>query len=169
MTITEAIKFIVNIKDNSILTDSNKFKAHLKDLCYDNPKELKIIYRILDDKILERIFGNERDNVKIARLRDEFEDQGISSDWIDFIIGSFAQALGWNYAKKIIKSTNSNYVTCIEVSLDFKVLKQLHELKIIGTDNELYLDTINIHKTYNYQGIDYAITKIINGLLCTST
>ncbi len=102
MTVQEAIKFIVNQREKSLLTDSKKFKAYLQDLCSaDNPKELKIINKALEDKILAKIFGNERDNVKIARLRDEFEDQGLSETWSEFIINSFAQVLGWNYSNKV--------------------------------------------------------------------
>ena len=108
MTIPEAIKFIVDRKDNSLLTDSNKFKDYLKGLCSDNPKELKIINRILDDEILAKIFGNERDNVKIARLREEFEDQGLSTDWSEFIISSFAQVLNWNYEPEVSNTKNTN-------------------------------------------------------------
>ena len=101
MKISEAIKFIVDQNDKKLLTDSKKFTSYLLDLCSDNPKELKIVKRALEDKILERIFGNERDNVKIARLRDEFEDQGMSEDWSEFVISSFAEALGWNYTPKV--------------------------------------------------------------------
>ena len=101
MKISEAIKFIVEQNDKKLLTDSKRFKSYLLDLCSDNPKELKIVKRALEDKILERIFGNERDNVKIARLRDEFDEQGMSEDWSEFVISSFAEALGWNYTPKV--------------------------------------------------------------------
>ena len=101
MKISEAIKFIVDQNDKKLLTDSKRFKSYLLDLCSDNQKELKIVKRALEDKILERIFGNERDNVKIARLRDEFEDQGMSEDWSEFVISSFAEALSWNYTPKV--------------------------------------------------------------------
>ena len=100
MKIFEAIKFIVDKNDKKLLTDSKRFKSYLLDLCSDNSKDLKIVKRALDDKILERIFGNERDNVKIARLRDEFKDQGMTTDWSEFVISSFAEALGWNYTPK---------------------------------------------------------------------
>ena len=101
MKISEAIKFIVDQNDKKLLTDSKKFTSYLLDLCSDNPKELKIVKRALEDKILERIFGNERDNVKIARLRDEFDEQGMTIDWSEFVISSFAEALGWNYTPKV--------------------------------------------------------------------
>ena len=100
MKISEAIKIIVDQNDKKLLTDSKRFKSCLFDLCSDNPKELKIVKRALEDEILERIFGNERDNVKIARLRDEFEDQGMTTDWSEFVISSFAEALAWNYTQK---------------------------------------------------------------------
>ena len=100
MKISEAIKFIVEKNDKKLLTDSKRFKSYLLDLCSDNPKELKIVKRALEDKILERIFGNERDNVKIARLRDEFDEQGMAEDWSEFVISSFAKILGWNYTPK---------------------------------------------------------------------
>ncbi len=58
MKIFEAIKFIVDKNDKKLLTDSNRFKSYLLDLCSDNSKDLKIVKRALDDKILERIFGN---------------------------------------------------------------------------------------------------------------
>ena len=101
MKISEAIKFIIDQNDKKLLTDSKRFKSYLSDLSSDNPKELKIVKRALEDKILERIFGNERDNVKIARLRDEFEAQGMSEDWSEFVISSFAEALAWNYTPKV--------------------------------------------------------------------
>ena len=126
MTVQEAIKFIVNQREKSLLTDSKKFKAYLQDLCSaDNPKELKIINRALEDKILAKIFGNERDNVKIARLRDEFEDQGLSETWSEFIINSFAQVLGWNYSNKVSTQNNSIQPNCEEGILTKEILQQL--------------------------------------------
>ena len=100
MKISEAITFIINQNDKKLLTDSKRFKSYLLDLCSDHQTELKIVKRALGDKVLERIFGNERDNVKIARLRDEFEAQGMAEDWREFIISSFAEAIGWNYTSK---------------------------------------------------------------------
>ena len=125
MTIQEAIKFIVNKRDKSLLTDSKKFKAHLKDLCPECQKELKILNRTLDENILAKIFGNEKDNVKIARLRDEFEDQGLSETWSDFIISSFAQVLGWNYSNNISSLNNSIQPNCEEGNLTKEILQQL--------------------------------------------
>ena len=125
MTIQEAIKFIVNKRDKSLLTDSKKFKAHLKDLCPEFQKELKILNRTLDENILAKIFGNEKDNVKIARLRDEFEDQGLSETWSDFIINSFAQVLGWNYSNKVSLKNNSIQPNCEEGILTKEILQQL--------------------------------------------
>ena len=101
MKISEAITFIINQNDKKLLTDSKRFKSYLLDLCSDHQTELKIVKRALGDKVLERIFGNERDNVKIARLRDEFDEQGMTIDWSEFVISSFAEALGWNYTPKV--------------------------------------------------------------------
>ena len=80
MKIQNAIKFIIDQKDDSLLTDSKRFNAYLKDLCSDNPKELKILNRALDDNILQTIFSNKRENIKISILKEEFEVQGMSSD-----------------------------------------------------------------------------------------
>ena len=171
MTIQEAIKFIVTRNDDNLLKDSKKFKSYLLDLCSDNPKELKIINRALDDKILARIFGNDRDNVKIARLRDEFEDQGMSEIWIEFIISSFSQVLDWNYEPKIINNVQQE-ITYIEVALDQIVLEQLGyikgnailnnngkpEVRITKNGNEI--TSINIPSTYAYNGKNYKITSI---------
>ena len=40
MKIFEAIKFIVDKNDKKLLTDSNRFKSYLLDLCSDNSKDV---------------------------------------------------------------------------------------------------------------------------------
>ena len=192
MTIPEAIKFIVNRKDDSLLKDSKKFNAYLKDLCSDNPKELKIVNRILEDKILARIFGNDRDNVKIARLRDEFEDQGLSTDWSEFIISSFAQVLGWNYEPKETKNIEEQKIiyiekpvyatryiteTIIEIALNKAILERLgYEFYDNGGDGECIdiikngneITSINIPETFEDNGKIYKITSINGFSGCSS-
>ena len=184
---TEAIQFIVNRQDDSLLTDSRKFKSYLLDLCSDNPRELKIINRALDDMILQRIFGEDRDNVKIAKLRDKFEEQGLSDTWSEFIISSFAQVLNWNYEPKTsqnsITNTNTTNNTSnvpvqtftftddyINVSLNKTVLHRLYKLDIIDTDDETELTEIDIPDTYTYRDKDYRITSISENCFedCTS-
>ena len=131
MTISEAIKEIVDKDDDELFKNSNRFKAYLSDLCADNPKELKIIKRALDDKILARIFGNDRENIKIARLKDEFEEQGLSDFWSDFIINSFSEVLGWNYESKEITDNN---ITSNMYEKSIKVTKTL--ILGIGTSGQ---------------------------------
>lgn len=188
MTITEAIQSIVNRNDDTILKDSNKFKAYLKDLCSDNPKELKIISRALDDKILNIIFCSEEENIKIARLRSEFEDQGMSDNWIDFILQSFSQVLNWNYVKKesspeeitVYTEMTLSGNTCCYIKDKYiedsttdnsniynknKPPYKLFENRISFSYDELYKNfnsntLLDIPKTCKYKGRNYKIVAI---------
>ncbi len=179
MTICDAIKFIVHSQDDSLLKSSRKFMAHIRDLSSEYPKEIKILNRALDDKILERIFGNERDNVKISRIRDEFETQGLSESWSEFIINSFGEVLGWekieivSFANEtptnnIIPQTTSkktkkaikNTYGYKNVSLNKTVLHHLYNLAIIDSEDKDELTEIDIPETYTYRDKNYRITSI---------
>ena len=101
MTIKEAIEDIISIKDDSILVNLKRFMAHLKDFASEHHKELNILQNGLNDRILKLFFDDDRPpKNRIALIKMELEDQGLSEKWIDFIVESFCSALGWEIEKK---------------------------------------------------------------------
>ena len=165
MKIQEAIKFIIDQKDDKLLTDSKRFNAYLKDLCSDNPKELKIINRALDDNILQTIFSNERENIKIAILKDEFEEQGMSQDWIDFIINSFIKPTNSQKspAEQNLNDNESLITSYIEVTLNSDNIRQLFFLQKIDSIDKDEMTKADIPTTYKYRGKNYKVVGINDG------
>ena len=137
MTIKEAIKFIISKKDKSLLVDSKRFISCLRDLIPEHNKELKILQNNLNEVILRLFFDDNRPSKnRIALIKMELEDQGLSDKSIYFILESFCSALGWkiekkdDYSDKIIKNkiTENNVTKSKEV--DFKeAMLQLEEAK----------------------------------------
>ncbi len=76
MTIPETIKYIMKLKNKEVRTDSQKFKAYLKDLSPECTKELKLLNRALNDNILSIIFSSEEDSIIISKLTTEFKKYG---------------------------------------------------------------------------------------------
>ena len=150
MKIQNAIKFIIDQKDDSLLTDSKRFNAYLKDLCSDNPKELKILNRALDDNILQTIFSNKRENIKISILKEEFEEQGMSSDWIDFIINSFIKPTNSQKspAEQNLNDNESPITSYIEVTLNSENIRQLFFLQKIDNIDKDEMTKADIPTTY---------------------
>ena len=97
MTITETIKYIMKLKNKEVRTDSQKFKAYLKDLSPECVKELKLLNRALNDNILSIIFSSEEDSIIISKLTTEFKNMGMPDKQMNFILKSFADVLGWSY------------------------------------------------------------------------
>ncbi len=97
MTIIETIKYIMKLKNKEVRTDSQKFKAYLKDLSPECVKELKLLNRALNDNILSIIFSSEEDSIIISKLTTEFKNMGMPDKQMNFILKSFAEVLGWNY------------------------------------------------------------------------
>ena len=104
MIISEAIKEIIKLKGFLVFDNYKMFIAMLADFSTDtNKKELDIFRKAVDEKILKICSDNTlRDNNKIAKIRMKLEDYGFSDKTIEFIVESFALALGWNYKKNII-------------------------------------------------------------------
>ena len=165
MKIQNAIKFIIDQKDDSLLTDSKRFNAYLKDLCSDNPKELKILNRALDDNILQTIFSNKRENIKISILKEEFEEQGMSSDWIDFIINSFIKPTNSQKspAEQNLNDNESPITSYIEVTLNSENIRQLFFLQKIDNIDKDEMTKADIPTTYKYRGKNYKVVGIDDG------
>ena len=104
MIISEAIKEIIKLKGFLVFDNYKMFIAMLADFSTDtNKKELDIFRKAVDEKILKICSDNTlRDNNKIAKIRMKLEDYGFSDKTIEFVVESFALALGWNYKKNII-------------------------------------------------------------------
>ena len=155
MGIKEAIQQIISMskKDDSLLTDSNRFKGILLDLSSDCQKELNIVNGILDDNFLTLCFKNEeRINVRVSRVKDKLENRGISEQWIDFIIDSFFSPLGWkssNESEKIFlfdaqKKLSFNNLNSLGV-LAYLIVsnKQIHSFQLACLQE--YLSSLNIY------------------------
>ena len=156
MIIKEAIQEIILMskKDDSLLTDSNKFKGILLDLCSDCQKELNIVKGILDENFLTLCFkSEEKINVRVAKVKDRLENKGISEQWIDFVIDSFFSPLGWKSNKQSEKmflfdnsqkKLNFNNLNSLGV-LAYLIVsnKQIHSFQL-GCLQE-YLSSLNIY------------------------
>ena len=127
MTIKEAIEDIISKKDDSLLIDLKKFMSYLRDLIPEHNKELKILQNGLTERILELFFNDNRPQKnRIALIKMELEDQGLSEKWINFIVESFCSALVWeientdDVAETITKEevTENNFDVNKEVDLE---------------------------------------------------
>lgn len=98
MTVKEAIKEIIKLRGLLIFNDYNKFKAMLLDFGNSNQKELNVFKTAVDEKMLKLCIDDSlEDSRKITKIKIQLEDKGFSDNTIDFVIDSFAFALGWNY------------------------------------------------------------------------
>lgn len=102
MKISEAIKKIIKLKDFAVFDDYKRFIAMLADFSTDtHKKELNVFKNAVDDKMLKLCVDDTLENSrKILKLQIQLENKGLSQDWINFIIESFALSLGWNYTPK---------------------------------------------------------------------
>ena len=132
MTISEAIKNIILIskKDDLLLLDLKRFIAHLRDFSPEYNKELNILQNGLTERILKLFFDDDRpQRSRIARVKIALEDQGLSKKWIDFIVNSFCEALGWEIEKnKEDDEKENNIVVNKEVDLE-EAKRQVEEAK----------------------------------------
>ena len=103
MTVKEAIEYIISEskKDESLLTDTNRFKAYLSDLAPEyKEKGLNVIKKNLDSDFLEICFNDKEDvRRRVSRIKYRLEKDGLAEHWIDFIIDSFFTPLGWKPPK----------------------------------------------------------------------
>ncbi len=101
MTVKEAIKEIIKLRGLLIFNDYNKFKAMLLDFGNSNQKELNVFKTAVDEKMLKLCIDDSLENSrKITKIKIQLEDKGFSDNAIDFVIDSFAFALGWNYTPR---------------------------------------------------------------------
>ena len=103
MTVKEAIEYIISEskKDESLLTDTNRFKAYLSDLAPEyKEKGLNVVKKNLDSDFLEICFNDKEDvRRRVSRIKYRLEKDGLAEHWIDFIIDSFFTPLGWKPPK----------------------------------------------------------------------
>ena len=137
MTIKEAIEDIISRKDDSLLIDLKKFMSYLRDLIPEHHKELNILQNGLTERILKLFFDDDRPpKNRIALIKMELEDQGLSKKWVNFILDSFCSALGWEIENKdddndkVIKNkvTENNFTVNKEVDLE-EAKRQVEEAK----------------------------------------
>ena len=102
MTISEAIKEIIKLKGLAIFNDYKRFRGFLADFSTDTHKrELDVFKNAVDENMLKMCIDDSfEERRKISKLRYALETKGISEDWINFIIESFALPLGWNYTPR---------------------------------------------------------------------
>ena len=102
MKISEAIKEIIKLKGLTIFNDYKRFKGFLADFSTDTHKrELDVFKNAVDENMLKMCIDDSlEERRKILKLQIQLENKGLSQDWINFIIESFALPLGWNYTPK---------------------------------------------------------------------
>ena len=102
MKISEAIKEIIKLKGLTIFNDYKRFKEFLADFSTDTHKrELDVFKNAVDENMLKMCIDDSlEERRKILKLQIQLENKGLSQDWINFIIESFALSLGWNYIPK---------------------------------------------------------------------
>ena len=103
MKISEAIKEIIKLKGLAIFNDYKRFRGFLADFSTDTHKrELDVFKNAVDENMLKMCIDDSfEERRKISKLRYALETKGISEDWINFIIESFALPLGWNYTPRL--------------------------------------------------------------------
>ena len=102
MKISEAIKEIIKLKGLTIFNDYKRFKGFLADFSTDTHKrELDVFKNAVDENMLKMCIDDSlEERRKILKLQIQLENKGLTQDWINFIIESFALPLGWNYTPK---------------------------------------------------------------------
>ena len=102
MKISEAIKEIIKLKGLTIFNDYKRFKEFLADFSTDTHKrELDVFKNAVDENMLKMCIDDSlEERRKILKLQIQLENKGLTQDWINFIIESFALPLGWNYTPK---------------------------------------------------------------------
>ena len=102
MKISEAIKEIIKLKGLTIFNDYKRFKGFLADFSTDTHKrELDVFKNAVDENMLKMCIDDSlEERRKILKLQIQLENKGLTQDWINFIIKSFALPLGWNYTPK---------------------------------------------------------------------
>ncbi len=102
MKISEAIKEIIKLKGLAIFNDYKRFRGFLADFSTDTHKrEFDVFKNAVDENMLKMCIDDSfEERRKISKLRYALETKGISEDWINFIIESFALPLGWNYTPR---------------------------------------------------------------------
>ena len=102
MKISEAIKEIIKLKGLTIFNYYKRFKGFLADFSTDTHKrELDVFKNAVDENMLKMCIDDSlEERRKILKLQIQLENKGLSQDWINFIIESFALPLGWNYTPK---------------------------------------------------------------------
>ena len=102
MKISEAIKEIIKLKGLTIFNDYKRFKEFLADFSTDTHKrELDVFKNAVDENMLKMCIDDSLEEYrKILKLQIQLENKGLTQDWINFIIESFALPLGWNYTPK---------------------------------------------------------------------
>ena len=102
MKISEAIKEIIKLRDLAIFGEYKKFIAMLADFSTGtHKKELDVFRNAVDENMLKMCIDDSlEERRKILKLQIQLENKGLSQDWINFIIESFALSLGWNYTPK---------------------------------------------------------------------
>ena len=173
MTITDAVKKIIELKGLDIFKNLKQFLAFLDDLAPEYQKERKIIKNNFDENILG-LFVDEskKPNQRLRWVQIKLDDVGLAKDWADFIIESFGLAFGWeqelqdlkvnapilNNAPKANPQQESVNPNIQDVTLNDDVLKQWG-----FNDKNLIPSVLNIPSTYKTLfGITYRIIKIGN-------
>lgn len=174
MTITDAIKKIIELKGLEIFKNYKLFFSFLSDLSPEYQKERKIIKNNFDERILELFIDeNKKPAQRLRWVQIKLDDAGLAKDWIDFIIESFGLALGWENEVQDLKINapiltntpqiqhqkqivNTNFQ---DVTLNDDVLKQLGYLDKKEIQK---LDVPSNYETYN--GLSFRITNIENEL-----
>ena len=89
----------------------------------------------LTERILKLFFDDDRpQRSKIVLIKIEFEDQGLSKKWVNFILDSFCSDLGWEIENKDDDNDKSikNKVTennfTVNKEIDFEETKRQLEL-----------------------------------------
>ena len=102
MKISEAIKEIIKLRDIAVFDNYKMFIAMLADFSTDtHKKELIVFKNAVDENMLKMCIDDSLENSrKILKLQIQLENKGLSQDWINFIIESFALPLGWNYTPR---------------------------------------------------------------------
>ena len=169
MTITDTIKNIISLKDDSILLDSKLFMSYLRDYSPEESKALKALQNGINNQVLNLFFkDNGEISSRIAKIKWLLEDEGLSEKWIDFIINSFSSALNWKIRSNLSsKNNNIIYEKPNNQPLNFEDAKKQFEEAKKQLENaqknkieEIHLKTQEAEKTFKDSEKKVNILKI---------
>ena len=109
MQLKEAIAEILAQRGTDILKDAYRFHALLRDFAPECSQERTVFKHAVDDKVLSYFLCEDtsKRTIHLIRAKMELADKGLAPSWIDVILSSIAEPLGWQQNLSMLSAAKS--------------------------------------------------------------